>query len=274
IIEKYLNSLEDSFGTYSYDYTIHAHLHLPDQVRQHGPLYSHSQFVFEGGIYNLKKKMHGTKGFLNQLINEINNQMFFKKNLNPENFKSEELYSFSFKNSNNNKFDHFDSDQLLPPLKQEILTNDDQILFNDYFETNPVPLIICSSRLYFEKKVFHSLSYNRKKNSNSYVVCFIENGKEKYGNIDYFFNFQKDKFCFINVFQNQVLAKNLFKNFPNYFSNVVKNHFDTFYAVYKLEALNYVRKIIPCKKIKAKCIEVNCEEYKFISKLPFEFEHD
>lgn len=47
IIEKYVASLDDAYGKYAYDYTVHAHLHLADQVKKHGPLYSHSQFVFE-----------------------------------------------------------------------------------------------------------------------------------------------------------------------------------------------------------------------------------
>ena len=47
IIEKYVDSLDDAYGKYAYDYTVHAHLHLADQVKKHGQLYSHSQFVFE-----------------------------------------------------------------------------------------------------------------------------------------------------------------------------------------------------------------------------------
>lgn len=35
------------FNKFVYTYTLHAHLHLFDQVKLHGPLQSHSQFVFE-----------------------------------------------------------------------------------------------------------------------------------------------------------------------------------------------------------------------------------
>lgn len=47
ILEKYVDQLDDNFGKYAYDFTAHAQLHLTDQVRNHGPLQCHSQFVFE-----------------------------------------------------------------------------------------------------------------------------------------------------------------------------------------------------------------------------------
>ena len=47
LIRAYHNQLEETFGVSAYTYTIHAHLHLSKQVLLHGPLHSHSQFVFE-----------------------------------------------------------------------------------------------------------------------------------------------------------------------------------------------------------------------------------
>lgn len=46
-IENYVESLGTYFGLYAYDFTIHGHLHLADQVESFGPLKGHSQFVFE-----------------------------------------------------------------------------------------------------------------------------------------------------------------------------------------------------------------------------------
>ena len=51
MMETYFNNLDEYFGEYAYDYTIHAHLHLAYQVSKHGPLHSHSQFVFEVNLY-------------------------------------------------------------------------------------------------------------------------------------------------------------------------------------------------------------------------------
>lgn len=47
ILENYVNNLKEEFGLNAYDYNLHEHLHLADQVVNHGPLKSHSQFVFE-----------------------------------------------------------------------------------------------------------------------------------------------------------------------------------------------------------------------------------
>ncbi len=47
MIKNYVNFMGKYSGDYAYDFTIHAHLHLDKQVEKHGPLKSHSQFVFE-----------------------------------------------------------------------------------------------------------------------------------------------------------------------------------------------------------------------------------
>ena len=46
-IDTYHIHLEEMFGNRAYTYTIHAHTHLAYQVKLHGPLQTHSQFVFE-----------------------------------------------------------------------------------------------------------------------------------------------------------------------------------------------------------------------------------
>ena len=66
IISKYLVSLEEIFGLHAYTFTAHAHLHLANQVKLHGPLQCHSQFFFEGALFNLKNLIHGSRGFINQ----------------------------------------------------------------------------------------------------------------------------------------------------------------------------------------------------------------
>ena len=52
LIHDYIKNLEETFDVGAYDYTVHAHIHLPQQVINHGPLQCHSQFVFEVFIKN------------------------------------------------------------------------------------------------------------------------------------------------------------------------------------------------------------------------------
>lgn len=47
LLKRYFTSLKSHFGEFAYDYTVHAHLHLAEQVKKHGPLHTHSAFVFE-----------------------------------------------------------------------------------------------------------------------------------------------------------------------------------------------------------------------------------
>lgn len=47
LLKSYYESLGLYYGDFAYDYTVHAHLHLAEQVRNHGPLHCHSQFAFE-----------------------------------------------------------------------------------------------------------------------------------------------------------------------------------------------------------------------------------
>lgn len=219
--------------------------------------------------------MHGTKGYLNQLINQIDNQMTFNSMLKPENFKSQQFYSYSYKNSNNFKLENFDIDQLLHPFTKKILNLKDQKIFNSFFGNEKDYLnVVCAYRLYFEKRLYHSMQYSRKRNSNSYTVSIEIDGKELNGQIDYFFKYNRQEFCFINIFRNNIKANKFFSKDSNFFCKTVIENFDFFYAVYKLVDLEISRRIISIKQIKTKCIEVNTDEYKFISKFPYEFEHD
>ena len=47
ILENNSVLMSEFFGEQSYSYTLHAQLHLAQQVRLHGPLHGHSQFVYE-----------------------------------------------------------------------------------------------------------------------------------------------------------------------------------------------------------------------------------
>ncbi len=44
ILVNYIKDLEDSFPNYALTYTIHAHIHLVNQVQFHGPLQAYSLF--------------------------------------------------------------------------------------------------------------------------------------------------------------------------------------------------------------------------------------
>ncbi len=47
LINSYVEKTDQIFGDEATTYTLHAHLHLPKQVLDHGPLHCNSQFCFE-----------------------------------------------------------------------------------------------------------------------------------------------------------------------------------------------------------------------------------
>jgi hypothetical protein len=47
MLDNYHANLEKIYGDYAYDFTVHGLTHLASQVLKHGPLKTHSNFVFE-----------------------------------------------------------------------------------------------------------------------------------------------------------------------------------------------------------------------------------
>ena len=56
LINSYVRLSSIIYGEEVADYTVHAHLHLPNQVLAHGPLHCHSQFVLGKFFLNVIKQ--------------------------------------------------------------------------------------------------------------------------------------------------------------------------------------------------------------------------
>jgi len=57
------------YGEKELTFKLHCQLHLIKQVRNFGPLHRYSCFPFEGYFSIMKKYIHGTRGFVNQINN-------------------------------------------------------------------------------------------------------------------------------------------------------------------------------------------------------------
>lgn len=95
LAEKLLNEYYESIGTYfgisAYDYTVHAHIHLAEQVRNHVPLHCHSQFAFEGALNNIRLMISGSKGYLNQIIHQLTVSRYLDHELSHHEFQAADL---------------------------------------------------------------------------------------------------------------------------------------------------------------------------------------
>ena len=73
LIVKFMKEFETSFyGTINLKYNLHAHLHLPDQVAEMGPLHKSSAFAGEGAFLLYGQNFNGTVNICNQIVNKLN----------------------------------------------------------------------------------------------------------------------------------------------------------------------------------------------------------
>jgi len=265
IIKQYIKSLDDTFNEYSYSYTVHAHLHLADQVRTHGPLQCHSQFCFEGALFNLKKMLHGTKGFVNQ----ISNQIFIYKQLptliTQHKFNNNFLGEFVCKKMNviTSK-----KQGLIGTIKKKNFSCEIKNILEDNFNLKCHEAVI-SDRIFLNNKTFHSLSYSRRGETNSYSISYKTNDEIKYADIEYFLEINNKFYALINI--HNVITNSVLPESTGYFYDIVRKYFSNFFKVIQFSS-DY--EVIDCECILNKCIIINSTNDIFLTELKYEFEHD
>ena len=71
-LKAFEKSVVQIYGIYIQTYNLHVFVkHIEYDVRQHGSLKCHSMFSFEGSLGQIKKAVHGTRGFAEQFIKSI-----------------------------------------------------------------------------------------------------------------------------------------------------------------------------------------------------------
>ena len=130
---------------------------------------------------------------------------------------------------------------------------------------------ITGSRFSNQIQMFHSKSYRKKKNSNSYTIEFSENGSYHYGEILEFFELNSEFYALVNTFK---ICKTNLPLSNSYFYDVIKNKnlFDRFFT--SVNTNEVTLDIILCKNITYKCIVVRNTIGQFITKIKYEYEHD
>jgi hypothetical protein len=169
----------------------------------HGPLKSNSQFVFEGAIFNLKRVLHGTTGYLNQMVRQINYDRSFLEKMESEKFQNVQIKDFKSKTYFKFSSHNTSVNSLQPPFKRLNISNVYLPCFVKYFNLSVFSeTVLTSTKIVLNKSVFHSKLYERKGNSNSYTVCFERNKTEFFGDIE-FFEFKGDFFLFYKHIQDR-----------------------------------------------------------------------
>ena len=96
IIVDFIKEFEEIYGTDSMRYNIHAHLHLPLQVWNYGPLNKCSCFQFEN-LFRISKDMfHGTRNFASQIAKNLTTRQINKTKLDQLSAKTSDTLVKSF----------------------------------------------------------------------------------------------------------------------------------------------------------------------------------
>lgn len=129
---------------------------------------------------------------------------------------------------------------------------------------------IMSERAYCNKRLFHSKSYNRKGNSNSYTISYLDDLKKSYGDIEYFLQIGNKILAVVT--KHEILENNNFlPDSCGFFFEIVSKYIFNYFQLIKFtNSLN----IINVNSIKNRCIIIETEDKTFITELEYEFEHD
>lgn len=189
LLRSYSRIMASLYGQTEETYTCHALLHLPSQVRRHGPLILHSCFVFEAMISHLKRQFHGTRGITAQIIRNLltaQNSGWLIKRATRE---PEEIRTL------------IDKDLVMKKEKNLHQVEENCFFFLPLVKTSALPQHIAqqlpvnlqgsqevhhAARIMKDDQVFHSLAYTRKGKSCSYIVQFKEGASYEYGIVQYY----------------------------------------------------------------------------------------
>lgn len=188
-------------------------------------------------MYNFKNFMHGTRGFLGQITNQLISNKYFCQNLIEINFQKKNLFDFCHSNFFNYKYFQIEKDQLLPPFESQKMSGNLFEKCSIKFGKNLVDNIVKSDRVLTNRKVYHSKNYNRKGETNSFTVNFIDESKSSYGDICFFFEFENEVYCFIEKFVNFVPFNSVLPKSCGLFNEFVEKHFSHFYDIIDVKIL-------------------------------------
>lgn len=126
LIELFNRRFEHLYGKEYLMYNLHAHLHLPKQVMNYGPINKISAFPFEGFFKVIKNLIHGTREITNGITNnlEIQSYLFFRSDEHIEIMKSRHLKDFLQFNIYNKNFVTQDTCLIRPKYFNDRKNND------------------------------------------------------------------------------------------------------------------------------------------------------
>ena len=184
LIQSYQWLLQSLYGEREETYTCHALGHLPNQVFKQGPLILHSSF----------EQFHGTRGIVAQIVRNLlfaqNFGSFIKETQEPQEVKM------------------FIEENIMGKKEKAVHT-----LGSSEIKNLSIEVVLClglkgqqvhrSERMVKDSQIFHSLVYERREKSCSYIVKFRQCGNTQCCNVNYYLLARNIRFAVISMFQKQ-----------------------------------------------------------------------
>ena len=178
----------------------HLLVHLADDVRSLGPLWTHSCFHFEDKNGFLLKTFHGTQNIQFQIISAVSiakKLPELRRTFLPEDGPVADPYqnmvsSYRFSNGSKLSEGYFalgaSSERSLSDFQLQAVT--------DFLgSVPPSPVVKSFKRLKSGSGILHSRSYERVRSRNSFTVRVTRQNETEYGQIEFFFQVKSICFC-------------------------------------------------------------------------------
>ncbi|CAF3003505.1 unnamed protein product [Rotaria sp. Silwood2] len=229
--------------------SLHAHLHLAEQVRRHGGLGFSSAFCFESCIRHLKKLVHGTRDLASQVAFWFD----LRTAIHRPHFQLQSPAGKTKILITSMKMEKYRS--LLLNNLRAIGHDDKQVVlflrYKDMFNT------------------YHSVLYDRPFKCASFIVSYKTPNIDSnlYGNIVLFYQLKDQFFAFIQQYKKSNTTIFDFLDLPEAISHSLNENFPLLH-------LSDSYGIIPAGWIQHKCVSVSFHDSFCLSEFRVDFEHD
>jgi hypothetical protein len=250
LIKEFVTEFEFLYGKIKMVYNIHLLTHLPNSVRNCGPLWATSNFHFENMNGILINYVNGTTDVLKQIASKYALSKLIEYN---ENSQSDIVSNFSKKIKNRKSAVHCKKTDIFCLLGNYIPEDyDTQNIPN----VNLIENVLYYKKVIYEKNIFHTLDYCKPFKTNDSIIELIDG---TLGAIKLILTISNECYILVNIFKMSDMGNNL-ENFCSHLKLI--------------ENQENAVKLVPLTFIKQKCLLIDTGVSKMVSFFPNRYEKD
>ncbi|CAF0947297.1 unnamed protein product [Brachionus calyciflorus] len=275
LIVDFVVEYEKLYGKEQMTFNVHAHLHLPLQVKCFGPLNKCSSFSFENVFKITRDLFHGTRNFEGQIANNFERRKEIRREARSllNTTSNPELRNY-LNNSILNCYRVSDETKLINPHQVNVryLKPSERNLCNEFINQKTLnfedDLILKSERATINYVEYHTFSYDKRfESQNCSIIKYLQNdGQLKFGIIINFYEISNTKLGLIKKFKQK--EKDSFFDLLNY---ECSKHIDRFFQIGEITDELC---LIDLKSILGKCVLIEFGDEFMISTIDYLTEDD